>query len=258
MTRKTTSTDLTISVLSKSVESAALLKPPCRFVSQSPERIETPMALHPSGRQRRPSAFSRRRAGLALELADRRHADEDEHDRPSDPDHGGHHVDDAKNGEHGRRLSSQSMSEEGILFLHLAGVLLFVGGSIAAALLRVAAMRRERPSEIALLLRAVRPAVPIVARRASCSRSRPASGSRPDLELALGATWLTLTFVLIAWMVVVGRGRRSWRPADAGARRAPRSRRRHAERRPRPPPARPREPRPQHVTPPDRSSRSSP
>jgi len=55
------------------------------------------------------------------------------------------------------------MSAEGILFLHFAGVLLFVGGSLAAALLRLAAMRRERPSEIALVLRAVRPVVPVVA-----------------------------------------------------------------------------------------------
>ena len=55
------------------------------------------------------------------------------------------------------------MGEDGILFLHLAGVLLFVGGSIAAAVLRIAAIRRERPSEIALLLGAVRPAVPLVA-----------------------------------------------------------------------------------------------
>ncbi len=95
------------------------------------------------------------------------------------------------------------MSEEGILFLHLAGVLLFVGGSIAAAVLRVAAMRRERPSEIALLLRAVRPAVPIVALGLLLAI---AAGFWlvARLELALGATWLTLTFALLAWVVVVG------------------------------------------------------
>ena len=95
------------------------------------------------------------------------------------------------------------MSDEGILFLHLAGVLLFVGGSVAAALLRLAAMRHERPSEIALLLRAVRPVVPIVAGGLVVTI---AGGFwlASDLGISLSATWLTLTFVLIGWLLVVG------------------------------------------------------
>ena len=95
------------------------------------------------------------------------------------------------------------MSEDGILFLHLAGVLLFVGGSVAAALLRLAAMRREAPSEIALLLRVVRPVVPLVAGGLVVTI---AAGFwlASDLGLALSAPWLTLTFVLIGWMLVVG------------------------------------------------------
>lgn len=95
------------------------------------------------------------------------------------------------------------MSAEGILFLHFAGVLLFVGGALAAALLRLAAMRRERPSEIALLLRAVRPVVPVVAGGLVVTI---AAGFwlASDLGLSLAATWLTLTFVLIAWMLAVG------------------------------------------------------
>jgi hypothetical protein len=71
-------------------------------------------------------------------------------------------VDDAQDLEHAFRLSSVPVSNDAILFLHLAGAFLFVGGSITAAVLRWGAMQRERPSEIALLLRAVRPAVPIV------------------------------------------------------------------------------------------------
>ena len=95
------------------------------------------------------------------------------------------------------------MGANGILFLHLAGVLLFVGGSIAAAVLRVAAMRRERPSEIALLLRAVRPAVPLVA--GGLVAAVGAGFWLADrLGFALSGTWLTLTFVLIGWMIVVG------------------------------------------------------
>jgi uncharacterized membrane protein len=95
------------------------------------------------------------------------------------------------------------MGEHGILFLHLAGVLLFVGGSITAAVLRVAAMRRERPSEIALLLRAVRPAVPLVAGGLALA---VAAGFwlAAHLDLDLGAAWLSLTFVLLGWVVVVG------------------------------------------------------
>lgn len=95
------------------------------------------------------------------------------------------------------------MSTDGILFLHLAGALLFVGGAIAAALLRLAAMRRERPSEIALLLRSVRPAVPVVAGGLVVTI---AAGFwlASDLGLSLSATWLTLTFVLVGWMAVVG------------------------------------------------------
>lgn len=95
------------------------------------------------------------------------------------------------------------MSADGILFVHLAGVLLFVGGSLAAALLRIAAMRRERPSEIALLLRAVRPVVPVVAVGIAITI---AAGFwlASDLGLSLAATWLTLTFVLIGSMLVVG------------------------------------------------------
>ncbi len=95
------------------------------------------------------------------------------------------------------------MSEEGILFLHLAGVLLFVGGSLAAALLSLAAMRRERPSEIALLLRAVRPVVPVVGGGLVVT---VAAGFwlASDLGLSLSATWLTVTFVLVGWVLVVG------------------------------------------------------
>lgn len=95
------------------------------------------------------------------------------------------------------------MSADGILFLHLAGVLLFVGGSIAAAVLRLAATKRERPSEIALLLRAVRPVVPLVAGGLAVA---VAAGFWlvHRLGLSVSATWLTLTFVLLAWMLVVG------------------------------------------------------
>jgi uncharacterized membrane protein len=49
-----------------------------------------------------------------------------------------------------------------LLLFHILGAFLFVSGSIVAGLLALAAMQRERPSEVALLLRLVRPAVIVV------------------------------------------------------------------------------------------------
>jgi uncharacterized membrane protein len=95
------------------------------------------------------------------------------------------------------------MSDDAILFLHLTGVFLFVGGSTAAAVLRGAAMKRERPSEISLLLRAVPPVVPIVAAGLALAL---AAGFwlAHRLGYTLTETWLTATFVLLGWLVVVG------------------------------------------------------
>jgi uncharacterized membrane protein len=46
-----------------------------------------------------------------------------------------------------------------LLFLHVTGAFLFLGGTVVGGVLLVAALRRERPSEIAALLRLTRPAV---------------------------------------------------------------------------------------------------
>jgi uncharacterized membrane protein len=48
---------------------------------------------------------------------------------------------------------------EWLLFLHVAGAFALIGGAVIAAVFNVAALRRERPSEIALLLRLIRVAV---------------------------------------------------------------------------------------------------
>jgi uncharacterized membrane protein len=49
-----------------------------------------------------------------------------------------------------------------LLLFHILGAFLFVSGSIVAGVLALAAMQRERPSDVALLLRLVRPAVIVV------------------------------------------------------------------------------------------------
>jgi uncharacterized membrane protein len=95
------------------------------------------------------------------------------------------------------------MSSQWLVFLHLVGALLFVGGSLVAAVLRAAAMRRSHPDEIALLLRAVRPAVPIVA--GGLVLTIAAGIALTDrLDIDFGATWLSLTFALLAFLVIAG------------------------------------------------------
>ena len=49
-----------------------------------------------------------------------------------------------------------------LLMLHVAAAFLFVGGSVAAGILNVLALRAERPSETALLLRLIRWTLPVV------------------------------------------------------------------------------------------------
>jgi uncharacterized membrane protein len=95
------------------------------------------------------------------------------------------------------------MSTQLLLFLHLTGAFLFVGGAVAAGVLRLAAIRRALPSEIAVLMRAVRLAVPLIA--AGLVLVLAFGFSLADrLRYDLGSRWLTETFLLLAWIVLVG------------------------------------------------------
>jgi len=49
-----------------------------------------------------------------------------------------------------------------LLMLHITGAFLLVGGSVAAGTLNVMALRAEKPSDAALLLRLIRTTVPII------------------------------------------------------------------------------------------------
>jgi uncharacterized membrane protein len=49
-----------------------------------------------------------------------------------------------------------------LLFLHITGAFLFLGGAVAAAVFNVSAQTRERPSEVAALMRMTQVVVPIV------------------------------------------------------------------------------------------------
>lgn len=95
------------------------------------------------------------------------------------------------------------MARDWALFLHLTGVLLLVGGSIAVSALRLAAIGRERPSESATLLRAARPVVPLVGGGLLLTL---AAGIwlADELGVPLDAGWLLGTYALVSWLVVVG------------------------------------------------------
>jgi uncharacterized membrane protein len=95
------------------------------------------------------------------------------------------------------------MSYEWLLFLHLVGAFLYVSAAVAAAVLRVAALRRRRPSEVALLLRAVRPAVPLLGLGLALVLVF-GFWLAARLDLSLGAAWLSATFALLAWSLAVG------------------------------------------------------
>ncbi|MEP7223897.1 MAG: DUF2269 family protein [Actinomycetota bacterium] len=95
------------------------------------------------------------------------------------------------------------MSVEWLLFLHLAGAFLYVSGAVAAAALRLAALQRQRPAEIAVLLRTVRPLVPVLG--IGLAMVVVFGIWLADRQgIGLGAGWITATFVLLGWIVVVG------------------------------------------------------
>ena len=106
------------------------------------------------------------------------------------------------------RLSSGSGYGRGVardwaLFLHLVGVLLFVGASMAVTALRILAVGKPRPSESALLLRAVRPLVPLVGLGLVLTVAAGAWLAH-ELGVSYGSGWLRWTYVLIGWLLVVG------------------------------------------------------
>jgi uncharacterized membrane protein len=111
------------------------------------------------------------------------------------------------------------MSTEWPLFVHLCGAFLFVGGSLTAAILRLGAIRVTRPSEQAALLRAVRPAAAVIGIGLVLT---VAAGFwlAHRLDADYGATWLSATFGLLAYLLVVGSfaGRRDRRTRELAER----------------------------------------
>ena len=111
------------------------------------------------------------------------------------------------------------MAHDWALFLHLSGVLLFVGGSIAVTALRLLAIGKQRPSESALLLRSVRPLVPVVG--AGLLLTLGAGVWLADeLRVPYDSGWLLWAYALIVWLGVVGgiAGRRDRRTRELAER----------------------------------------
>lgn len=95
------------------------------------------------------------------------------------------------------------MSTEALLFGHLVGAFLFVAGGVMATIARVTALRRERPSEVAAAMRGGRPAVPLIGVGLVLTVVF-GFWLTGRLGLELGASWLSWTFALLGWVVVVG------------------------------------------------------
>jgi len=95
------------------------------------------------------------------------------------------------------------MARDWALFLHLSGVLLFVGGSIAVTALRLLAIGKERPSESAVLLRAVRPLVPLVGTGLLLTLGAGV-WLADELRVPYDSGWLQAAYALIVWLGVAG------------------------------------------------------
>jgi uncharacterized membrane protein len=95
------------------------------------------------------------------------------------------------------------MARDWALFLHLSGVLLFVGGSIAVTALRLLAIGKERPSESAVLLRAVRPLVPLVGTGLLLTLGAGV-WLADELRVPYDSGWLQAAYVLVVWLGVAG------------------------------------------------------
>jgi len=95
------------------------------------------------------------------------------------------------------------MARDWALFLHLSGVLVFVGGSIAVTALRLLAIGKERPSESAVLLRAVRPLVPLVGTGLLLTLGAGV-WLADELRVPYDSGWLQAAYALIVWLGVAG------------------------------------------------------
>ncbi len=98
-----------------------------------------------------------------------------------------------------------------LLFLHLVFAFVFVSGAVVAGVLQIAALRRERPSEVALLLRTIRIAVllVVVGGLGALAFGLALVGHK---RIGFGTGWVSASLALwVAAMVLGGLGGRTAR-----------------------------------------------
>jgi uncharacterized membrane protein len=90
-----------------------------------------------------------------------------------------------------------------LLGFHLVGAFLFVSGAIAVGVLHTLALRREKPSEIAVLLRLTRPAVALVG--AGSLLTIALGGALADRDgFSFGDGWIAAAVALWFASIVLG------------------------------------------------------
>jgi len=90
-----------------------------------------------------------------------------------------------------------------LLGFHLVGAFLFVSGAVAVGALHTLALRRERPSEIALFLGLTRPAVALVGAGSLLTIAFGVWLARHD-GFSLGDGWVSASLAL--WVASVALG----------------------------------------------------
>lgn len=110
-------------------------------------------------------------------------------------------------------MGNMGSTAQWLLFFHLLGAFFFVGGALLAGVLQLAAMRRELPSEIALLLRLTRAGVLCVGLGALMTIGFGIPLAHEE-GYSLGAGWLSASLGLwVASMALGGLGGRTARHA---------------------------------------------
>jgi uncharacterized membrane protein len=100
-----------------------------------------------------------------------------------------------------------------LLFLHLFSAFVFVSGTVAAGILQTTALRRERPSEIALLLRTARTAV-MFTTFGGLGALVFGLALVGDLDIGFGTAWVSASIALwVVSMALGGAGGRTARHA---------------------------------------------
>jgi uncharacterized membrane protein len=91
-----------------------------------------------------------------------------------------------------------------LLMLHITGAFLLIGGSVAAGIFNTFAMRAERPSDAAFMLRMVRPTLPLIGIGSVAALVFGLWLVHEQTEVKLFSFWIIAALVL--WLVMAALG----------------------------------------------------